>query len=86
MWLNAAAAARRGTSRPLVAAFASATLAGVWEPALARYPANRRYFERTLGVAGGIELEGDRSTLARIEWGQSAADAKRAVTNGRSDV
>lgn len=47
VWLNAAAAARRGTSRPLVAAFARATLAGVWAPALARYPANRRYLERT---------------------------------------
>jgi hypothetical protein len=57
VWLNAAAAGRRGTSRPLVAAFASATLAGVRLPALARYPTNRWYLEGTSGVAGGMELE-----------------------------
>lgn len=46
-----------GASRPLVAAFASATLAGVRATALARYRTIRLYLERTSCVAGVMELD-----------------------------
>lgn len=73
VWLNAAAAAGRGTSRPLVAAFAKATLAGGGVPALARYPANRRYLEGTSGVAGGWSW---RVKLIDIGWGEMGAERR----------